>query len=45
LRGIHFEQFKKLPVYYKGILVGDYEADPSASSGHALSSKTRSSWS
>lgn len=27
LRGIHFEQFKKLPVYYKGILVGEYEAD------------------
>ena len=30
LRGIRFEQFKKLPVYYKGILVGEYEADPSA---------------
>jgi len=30
LRGIRFEQFKKLPVYYKGVLVGDYEADPSA---------------
>ena len=29
LRGIRFEQFKKLPVYYKGILVGEYEADPS----------------
>jgi GxxExxY protein len=27
LRGIRFEQFKKLPVHYKGILVGDYEAD------------------
>ena len=27
LRGIRFEQFKKLPVYYKGILVGEYEAD------------------
>ena len=27
LRGICFEQFKKLPVYYKGILVGEYEAD------------------
>ena len=27
MRGIRFEQFKKLPVYYKGILVGDYEAD------------------
>lgn len=27
LRGIRFEQFKKLPVYYKGVLVGDYEAD------------------
>lgn len=27
LRGIHFEQFKKLPVYYKGVLAGDYEAD------------------
>lgn len=27
LRGIHFEQFKKLPVTYKGVLVGDYEAD------------------
>jgi len=26
-RGIRFEQFKKLPVYYKGVLVGDYEAD------------------
>ena len=41
LRGIRFEQFKKLPVYYKGILVGEYEADfviegkiiPSTSSG------------
>jgi GxxExxY protein len=27
LRGIRFEQFKKLPVYYKGVLVGEYEAD------------------
>ncbi len=27
LRGIRFEQFKKLPVYYKGVLVGDYQAD------------------
>jgi GxxExxY protein len=27
LRGIRFEQFKKLPVTYKGILVGEYEAD------------------
>ena len=27
LRGIHFEQFKKLPVTYKGVLVGNYEAD------------------
>jgi len=27
LRGIHFEQFKKLPVTYKGVLVGDYGAD------------------
>ena len=27
LRGIRCEQFKKLPVYYKGVLVGDYEAD------------------
>ena len=27
LRGIRFEQFKRLPVYYKGILVGEYEAD------------------
>ncbi len=27
LRGIRFEQFKKLPVTYKGVLVGDYEAD------------------
>ncbi|MBK7203311.1 GxxExxY protein [Candidatus Amarolinea dominans] len=27
LRGIRFEQFKKLPVHYKGVLVGDYEAD------------------
>jgi len=26
-RGIIFKQFKKLPVYYKGVLVGDYEAD------------------
>jgi len=26
LRGIRFAQFKKLPVYYKGILVGKYEA-------------------
>lgn len=27
LRGIRFEQYKKLPVYYKGVLVGEYEAD------------------
>ena len=27
LRNIHFEQFKRLPVYYKGILVGEYVAD------------------
>ena len=27
LQGLRFEQFKKLPVRYKGILVGDYEAD------------------
>jgi GxxExxY protein len=27
LRGIRFVQFKKLPVYYKDVLVGDYEAD------------------
>ena len=27
LRAIQFEQFKRLPVMYKGILVGDYEAD------------------
>jgi GxxExxY protein len=27
LRGIRFEQFKKLPVTYKGVLVGNYEAD------------------
>lgn len=27
LRGIRFEQFKRLPVTYKGILVGDYVAD------------------
>ncbi len=27
LRGIRFEQFKRLPVYYKGVLVGEYEAD------------------
>jgi GxxExxY protein len=27
LRQIHFEPFKKLPVTYKGILVGEYEAD------------------
>lgn len=27
LRGIQFEQFKKLPVTYKGVLVGNYEAD------------------
>jgi len=26
-RGIPFERFKKLPVDYKGVLVGDYEAD------------------
>jgi len=47
LRGIRFEQFKKLPVYYKGVLVGDYEADfviedkiiPSTSSGQRLEIK------
>ena len=27
LRGIHFEQFKRLPVAYKEMLVGNYEAD------------------
>jgi GxxExxY protein len=27
LRDIRFEQFKRLPVMYKGILVGDYVAD------------------
>ncbi|MCI0575519.1 MAG: GxxExxY protein [Chloroflexi bacterium] len=27
LRGVVFEQYKRLPVYYKGVLVGDYEAD------------------
>ena len=27
LRGIRFEQFKRLPVSYKGVLVGDYIAD------------------
>lgn len=27
LRGIRFEQYKRLPVYYKGVLVGEYEAD------------------
>ncbi len=27
LRGICFEQFKRLPVTYKGVSVGEYEAD------------------
>jgi len=27
LRGIGFEQFKKLPVRYKGVRAGEYEAD------------------
>lgn len=27
LRGIQFEQFKRLPVTYKGILAGEYVAD------------------
>jgi GxxExxY protein len=27
LRQIKFEQFKKLPISYKGVLVGEYEAD------------------
>ena len=27
IRGIRFEQYKRLPVMYKGVLVGDYEAD------------------
>ena len=27
LRGIKFEQYVKLPVSYKGELIGDYEAD------------------
>jgi len=27
LRGIRHEQFKRLPVYYKGVPVGDYVAD------------------
>ena len=27
LRAIRYEQFKRLPVRYKGVLVGDYEAD------------------
>jgi len=33
LRSIAFETQKRLPVYYKGQLVGDYIADPSISSG------------
>ena len=41
LRGIRFEQFKKLPVTYKGVLVGDYEADPSAGSGQVSWWRTR----
>ena len=47
LRGIRFEEHKRLPVYYKGVLVGDYEADfavedkiiPSTSSGRRLELK------
>jgi GxxExxY protein len=27
LQGICFEEYKKLPVQYKGVVVGDYEAD------------------
>lgn len=27
LRDIQFEQFRRLPVIYKGVLVGEYEAD------------------
>jgi GxxExxY protein len=27
LRGTYFEQFKRLPVTYKEVLVGEYEAD------------------
>jgi GxxExxY protein len=27
LRGIRFEQFKRLPVTYKGVMAGDYVAD------------------
>ena len=27
LRASRYEQFKRLPVRYKGVLVGDYEAD------------------
>ncbi len=27
LRGIRFEQFKRLPVIYKGVLIREYEAD------------------
>jgi GxxExxY protein len=27
LRAIRFEQFKKLPVTYRGLLIGEYEAD------------------
>ena len=47
LRGIRFEEHKRLPVYYKGVLIGDYEADfavedkiiPSTSSGRRLELK------
>ncbi len=52
LRGIRFEQYKKLPVRYKEILVGDYEADmvvedqiiPSTSSGQRLELKAVSAF-
>lgn len=27
LRGVHFAQYCKLPVQYKGLLIGNYEAD------------------
>lgn len=44
LRGIRFEQFKRLPVTYKGVSVGDYEADFVVEDKIILEIKAVSTW-
>jgi GxxExxY protein len=44
LRGINFEQFKRLPVTYKSVSVGDYEADFVVEDKIILEIKAVSTW-